>query len=195
MTYMYFFPPVLYLFQSKYFTSTNIWNLNVKIVRKGSYTKTMQWYRIRLNVSVCKHCYEIYVTVCIVLFSGLYAIHLSCTGSRHSIQYAADSQTGSMTHIQNDKGDGIVGSYQLPVLQHTTRSASQVGQFGTVSYLHIHHGHWHIAVIHHVLSQHMSGHRHSLYLDPSVRQLLEMFARVQSIRDRHKQTPGVTDRR
>ena len=116
------------------------------------------------------------------LCSVLYDIHLSCTGSISSIQYAADSQTGSGTHIQKDKGAGIVCSYQLPVVQHPPRSASHVG-------------HSPISAIHHALSQHIPGRRHSLYLEPSVRKLLEMFARVQSIRDRHKQTPGVTDRR
>jgi len=45
---MYFILPALYVCVSKYVISTYIRYLNIKIVRKGLYTKIVQWYRIRM---------------------------------------------------------------------------------------------------------------------------------------------------
>jgi len=48
VTFMYFILLALYVCVSKYVISTYIRYLNIKLVRKGLYTKIVQWYRIRM---------------------------------------------------------------------------------------------------------------------------------------------------
>jgi len=112
-----------------------------------------------------------------------------------------------------------IGQKNQPVVQFPSPSASlhdatsahhfgtplNLGQFGTVSYQHIHYGHSQIAGFYQALSQYMldqtlrhlysTSRRHLLYLEQSFRLLLERFSPVHSIRDYHIQIPGITDRR
>ena len=95
----------------------------------------------------------------------------------------------------------ISASFQRATYAHHSGpplNQAHIGQFGTVPY---HHGHSQIAGIHHVISKFMPGQTMrplydtsrwcSRYLEKSVGRLLEMFVPVNSIRDRHMQTPGL----
>mgnify|MGYP007133535448 CR=1 FL=1 len=68
VTFMYFILPALYVCVSKYFISTYIRYLNIKLVRKGLYTKILRWYRIRMFqcVYVVLHFWYIFI-FCICL--------------------------------------------------------------------------------------------------------------------------------
>ena len=157
---------------------------------------------------MCIHCYKIYLNVIDKVFRYFdFTIAFSCTGSRHSFHYAADTKTVSGKHFQKHNGACIVCPYQLSANRQREISAHHsgpplnqvhIGQFGTVSY---HHGHSQIAGIHHVISKFMPGQTVrplygtsrwcSRYLEQSFGRLLEMFVPVNSIRDRHMQTPGL----